>query len=119
RWEVGDVAVVAVLDARGQVDCSIGTQGESARTVRDKVETARALESLPVIAEVAFEGGFSDEQLSSVAKLADSESDREWARRAPDIDPIELQRLAHRQTTPTAEDARARVAAREPPMWHR
>jgi hypothetical protein len=35
------------------------------------------------IASVAMEGGFSDEQLSSVVQLADGESDREWARRGP------------------------------------
>ena len=71
---------------------SIGAHGESARTVRDKVETARALESLPAIGRVAFEGGFSDEQLSSVVRLADEESDREWAVRAPNVDPIEFAR---------------------------
>ena len=54
-----ELAVLRVLDERGQVDCSMGSQGESARTVRDKVETARALESLPAIASVAFDGGFS------------------------------------------------------------
>ena len=63
--------MLRVLDERGQVDCSMGSQGESARAVRDKVETARALESLPAIASVAMEGGFSDEQLSSVVQLAD------------------------------------------------
>ena len=84
--------MLRVLDERGQVDCSIGSQGESARMVRDKVETARALESLPAIASVAFEGGFSDEQLSSVVQVADEESDREWARRAPNVDPMELAR---------------------------
>ena len=57
------MAVLRVLDERGQVDCTIGLQGESAGVVRDKVETARALESLPEIAAVAMEGGFSDEQL--------------------------------------------------------
>ena len=61
--------MLRVLDERGQVDCSIGAQGESARTVRDKVETARALESLPAIAQVAMEGGFSDEQLRSVVQV--------------------------------------------------
>src|SRR3954452_7610291 len=80
-----ELAVLRVLDERGQVDCSMGSQGESARVVRAKVETARALESLPAIGSVAMGGGFSDEQLSSVVHLADSESDREWARRAPNV----------------------------------
>jgi hypothetical protein len=114
------MAVLRVLDERGQVDCSIGSQGESADVVRDKVETARALESLPAISEVAFEGGFSDEQLSSVVQLADEESDREWAVRAPNIDPQELARRARNLSKPTAEDSRARFAAREFRMrWNR
>ena len=109
--------MLRVLDERGQVDCSMGSQGESARTLRDKTETARALESLPAIASVAMEGGFSDEQLSSVVQLADEESDREWARRAPNVDPLELSRMARKMSKPTAEDARARFASRELRMW--
>jgi len=112
-----ELAVVRVLDERGQVDCSIGTQGESARVVRDKVETARALESLPAVAAVAFDGGFSDEQLSQVVRLADEGSDREWARRAPHVDPIELARLVRNVSKPSADDSRARHAARELHVW--
>jgi hypothetical protein len=112
-----EIAVLAVLDERGQVDCSMGSAGESARTVREKVETARALESLPAISKVAFDGGLSDEQLTHVARLADEESDAEWAQRAPNVDPIELERLARNASKPTAEDARARFAARELRMW--
>jgi hypothetical protein len=52
-----EMAVLRVLDERGQVDCSMGSAGESARVVRDKVETARALEALPAIGSVALEGG--------------------------------------------------------------
>jgi hypothetical protein len=112
-----EMAVLAVLDERGQIDCSIGTQGESARTMRDKIETARALESLPAIASVALDGGLSDEQLSSVVKVADAGSDQEWARRAPSIDPVELDRMARRASRPSTEDSRARFAARELRMW--
>jgi hypothetical protein len=112
-----EMAVLRVLDERGQVDCTIGAHGESAHTVRDKVETARELESLPAIAAVALEGRFSDEQLSSVVKVADGESDREWAQRAPHTDPLELARLARKMAKPTAEDSRARHAARELRMW--
>jgi hypothetical protein len=112
-----ELAVLRVLDERGQVDCSMGSQGESARVVRDKVETARALESLPAIGSVAMEGGFSDEQLSSVVHLADEASDREWARRAPNVDPLELSRMARSVSKPTVDDSRARFAARELRMW--
>jgi hypothetical protein len=109
--------VLRVLDERGQVDCSIGAHGESARTMHEKLETARALESLPAIAQVAMEGGFSDEQLHSVVQLADGESDREWATRGPRTDPLELARQARRLSKPTAEDSRARHAARELKIW--
>jgi hypothetical protein len=112
-----ELAIVRVLDERGRIDPMVGAHGESARVVRDKVETARALESLPEIASVAMDGGFSDEQLSSVVRLADEESDREWAARAPKVDPIELARLARNASKPTAEDSRARFAARALRMW--
>jgi hypothetical protein len=112
-----ELAIVRVLDERGRIDPTIGTAGESARVVRDKVETARALESLPAIARVAMEGGLSDEQLSSVVKIADESSDREWAVRAPNVDPVELARMARKASTPTSEDARARFASREFRMW--
>jgi hypothetical protein len=109
-----------VLDERGQVDCSMGSQGESAQTVRDKVETARALESLPQISRVPFDGGFSDEQLTHVTRLADGESDSEWAQRAPNIDPQELARRARNLTKPTPDNSRARFAARDLQMrWNR
>ena len=115
-----EMAVLRVLDERGQVDCSIGSAGESARVVRDKVETARALESLPEIAAVAFDGRLSDEQLSSVVRLADEDSDREWAARAPRVDPEDLARLARKATKPTAEEGRKRYESRSLTMrWGR
>src|SRR5690349_5030244 len=112
-----EMAVLTVLDERGQVDCSMGLHGESSRVVRDKVDTARALEALPAIGKAALDGALSDEQLSSVVKVADEDSDREWAHRAPNIDPIELQRMARQAKKPTTEDSRARFAARELRMW--
>src|SRR5919201_4035119 len=112
-----EMAVLHVLDERGQVDCSLGSAGESARVVREKVETARALESLPEIAAVAFDGGFSDEQLSSVVRLADESSDREWAVRAPKVDADELARLARKVKAPTPDEGRKRYAAREVRTW--
>jgi hypothetical protein len=112
-----EMAVLRVLDERGRLDTSIGSQGESARVVREKAETARRLEGLPAVAAVAHDGRLSDEQLSSVARLADEESDAEWAARAPNIDPLELARRARNAAKPSAEEARARFAARELRMW--
>src|SRR2546427_2588180 len=87
RLALEDLDVLRVLDERGQIDPTVGRDGESARTVRDKLETARALESLPAIAAAAHEGDLSPEQLGSVVRLADASSDGEWARRAPHTPP--------------------------------
>ncbi len=91
---VEELAIVRILDERGRIDPTLGDHGESARTARDTVETARRLESLPEIAAAAYEGALSAEQLSAVTKLADEDSDGEWARRAPNVAPVELARLA-------------------------
>jgi hypothetical protein len=53
--QLEDLDVLRVLDERGEIDVSVGRDGESARTVREKLETARALESLPAIAASAHE----------------------------------------------------------------
>ena len=53
-----ELAVLRVLDERGQVDPDADAAG-SRRTRRDKLETARSLESLPEIAAVAYEGALS------------------------------------------------------------
>src|SRR6478609_1672067 len=117
RLRTKELAVLRVLDERGQVDPTIDAAGESARTVRDKLETARRLESLPAVAAAAYEGALSAEQLSAVTKLADEDSDGEWARRAPNVAPVELARLARNAVKPSTEDSRARYAARSLRMW--
>jgi hypothetical protein len=117
RLRTKELAVLRVLDERGQVDATVEAAGESARTVRDKLDTARAIESLPEIAAAAYEGALSAEQLSSVTKLADEFSDAEWARRAPNVAPVELARLARNAVKPSTEDSRARYEARSLRMW--
>jgi hypothetical protein len=94
RLESEELAIVRVLDERGRIDVSVGLDGESARTVREKVETARALESLPKIGAAAHAGALSSEQLGAVVRLADEVSDAEWAARAPMVTPADLARLA-------------------------
>ena len=79
-------------------------------TLRDKLETARALESLPEIAAVAYEGDLSREQLSSVTKLADENSamgNGPGGRRR--VAPVELARLARNAVKPSTEDSRVAV----------
>ena len=117
RLEIEELDILRVLDERGRIDPTVGDQGESPRTMRDKLETARALESLPEIAAAAYEGDLSGEQLSSVTKLADEDSDAEWARRAPKVAPVELARLARNASKPSTEDSQARYAARSLRMW--
>ena len=106
-----------VLDERGRIDVSVGLDGESARVVREKVETARALESLPSVAAAAHAGALSAEQLGAVVRLADEESDAEWARRAPNVTPADLARTAREQSKPTVAEGRARHAARHLRTW--
>jgi hypothetical protein len=117
RLESEEHAILLVLDERGRVDVSRGLDGESARTVRGKVETARALESLPAVAAAAHAGALSAEQLGAVVKLADEESDGEWAVRAPNCTPADLARRAREQSKPTVEEGRARYGARHLRTW--
>ena len=112
-----ELAVLRVLDERGQVDPTLDAAGEPARTVRDKLETARALESLPEIAAAAYAGDLSAEQLSSVVKLADEGTDGEWARRAPNTAPSDLARMARCASKPSTDDSRQRHEARGLRMW--
>jgi hypothetical protein len=114
---IEELDVLRVLDERGQIDVSVGRDGESARTVREKVETARALESLPAVAAAAHAGRLSDEQLASTVRVADEGSDAEWAQRAPNMTPADLARKARAKSKPTVEESQARHAARH--LWMR
>jgi hypothetical protein len=118
RLHVRELAVVAVLDRRGAVgDATAAEDGISVRSLRDTVETARRLESLPEVAAAAYHGAVSGEQLTPLAQLADPESDAEWAQRAPHTSPADLARKARTTTKPTAAEYAARHAARSVRMW--
>jgi len=121
RLRVEELAVTAVLDERGALDeATAARDGVSVDTVRQRVETARALESLPAVAAAAHAGSISDQQLAPLARLADEDSDREWARRAPHTAPADLERIARCAVKPTSQQAHARRAARELTMrWRR
>jgi len=112
RLQLEDLDVLRVLDERGQIDVSVGRDGESAHTMREKMETARSLESLPAIAAAAHAGTLSEEQLNEVVKVAEPDTDAEWAQRAPHMTPADLAREARQQRKPTVEEGRARYAAR-------
>jgi hypothetical protein len=111
RLQSEEHTILLVLDERGRIDTSIGMDGESARTVREKLETARRLESLPAVAAVAHAGQLSAEQLDKVVQ----HSDAEWAQRAPNITPADLARMARTQSKPTVADGQARRAAQH--LW--
>ena len=118
RARAEELAIVGILDERQALDrCDAGSVGVSGRVARETLETARALESLPAIARVAAEGRLSEEQLTAVTQLADEATDAEWAERAPDCSPAELQRLVRQQRTPTEEESLARHRARSLRMW--
>jgi hypothetical protein len=115
-----ELAVVAVLDERGALDALAAASGVSARIERETLDTARALDHLPAIAAVAAEGRLSDEQLVEVVQLADETTDTEWAERAPNCSPAQLQRLVRGQRTPTVEEPLARHRARSLRLaWNR
>jgi hypothetical protein len=117
RLQLEDLDVMLVMDERGRIDASVGRDGESARTVREKLETARGLESLPAIAAAAHAGDLSLEQLTPAVALADEASDAEWAARAPNISPAELARRARTREKPSLDDSRQRYEARSVRMW--
>jgi len=108
-----ELAIVAVLDERDALDmCDAAQSGVSARAERETLETARALESLPAIAEAAAEGRLSNEQLVEVTQLADETTDAEWAERAPNVSPVDLRRMARTKDKPTVEESWRRREAR-------
>jgi hypothetical protein len=118
RLRVEELAVMRVLDERGEVtDRLAAADGISVRAMRETIETARALESLPCIAAAAHAGSLSDEQLGHVAHLADEASDAEWAQRAPHVAPADLARMVRTAEKPTPDEGRARQEARSLRMW--
>ena len=117
RLQSEEHSILLVLDERGRVDTSRGLDGDSARTVRNKLDTARALESLPAVAAAASAGRLSSEQLEKVVQLADEHSDAEWAERAPKMTPADLGRSVREQSKPTVEEAQARHAERHLRTW--
>src|SRR4051794_38751360 len=113
RLRVEELAVTRVLDERGALDADVAARdGVSERTLRETVETARALEALPSVAAAAHAGALSPEQLAPVTQLADEGSDAEWAARGANVAPTDLARMVRSQRTPTMAELRERRHAR-------
>ncbi len=115
RLKARELAIVAVLDERHAADAA--DTSVSARTARDSLEVARALEALPAIAQRADAGDLSWDQLKPLVEVATPETDRAWAAKAPRWAPADLQRLTRASRVVTAEDAAARREARELRWW--
>jgi len=118
RLHVEELAITRVLDDRGRIDDALAArEGVNVRDLRVKVATARAFDDLPEIASAAGEGALSVEQTRAAVKVADPETDREWADRAPKMSPADLEREARRLQAPTVDDTRRRHEARSLKMW--
>ena len=118
RLHVEELAITRVLDDRGRIDDALAARdGVNVRDLRVKVATARAFDDLPEIASAAGEGSLSVEQTRAAVKVADAETDREWADRAPKMSPADLEREARRLQGPTVDDTRRRHDARSLKMW--
>ena len=118
RIEVEILAVTRVLDERGRIDDALAARdGVTVRDLRDQVRTAEALDGLPGIASAAADGMLSGAQVREVTKIADPDSDAEWADRAPTMSPTDLAKEARRLQTPTVDDTRRRHDARSLKMW--
>ena len=116
--EVDLLAMTRALDERRALAVDQAARdGVSDATVRRQVETARALESLPALADAALAGVLSAEQLAPAVELADERSDREWAQRAASTSPVDLQRMAREQRRVSREESVARRERRSLRKW--
>jgi hypothetical protein len=119
--KVEELALRRILDERGQVDLAEdalrGRHNEAPRTMRQTMEVARQLESLPTIAAAAHSGAISWDQLKPLVEIATPETDAAWAERAPRYSPGDLERLARKQRGVTDAEAAARREARELRWW--
>jgi len=115
RLQFLELAATRVLDERGVAPEP--EPGRSVRAARATLEVARALETMPAIARVAASGALSWDQLSGVVEVATPVTEAQWAERAPQWAPADLQRQARAAKVVTAQDAAARREARELRCW--
>jgi hypothetical protein len=116
RLKARELAITKVLDERRALDV-MPDPTVSTRTRRQTLEVARALESTPALADVVWRGELSWEQTEPASRVATPETDAEWARRAPNFCPADLERVARDAKAVTPEDATARRQARFVRTW--
>jgi len=116
RWHLEELAATRALDERDALgpvpDATI-----SARTARTNLETARALEHLPAIAEAAASGRLTRDQLQPLTQLATPETDAEWSERGVGAAPNDLERMVRRHRQVSAEEAEERHTRRSVVAW--
>ena len=110
------LAATRVLDDRDALGAVPDAKASATRT-RTELEVARALESLPAVSAAAHDGTLSWDQLAPLTRVATPATDAEWAKRAPNVAPVELQRMARAAREVTGADAEARRAARAVFTW--
>ena len=116
--EVDLLAMTRALDERRALHPDQAARdGVSDATVRRQVETARRLESLPALADAAWAGELSAEQLAPAVELADEATDGEWAARARSASPMALQQMAREQRTMSREESLRRRERRSLRKW--
>ncbi|HUV09749.1 MAG TPA: hypothetical protein VMX12_02155 [Acidimicrobiia bacterium] len=116
RWHLEELAAIRVLDDRHALD-TLPDAAVSARTAKTDREVARALESLPAVSAAAHDGALSWDQLAPLTLVATPATDAEWAKRGPNVAPVDLQRMARTVQKVTAADAEARRRARSVFTW--
>jgi hypothetical protein len=116
RLRVREVAITKVLDERDARD-PMPEVSVPASSAKSMVEVARALDSIPLLADAAAAGELSFEQLEPLTRLATPETDAEWAKRGKSLSPFDLQKLARRTRTLTVQHSYARTQARELRTW--
>ena len=86
-------------------------------TARQVAAIAARLEQLPAIAGVAAAGALSIDQLAPLVRLADAETDAEWAERAPGWSLASLEQAARRRERLGSSVAEAAFQRRELRFW--
>jgi hypothetical protein len=116
RWHLEELAATRVLDERAALG-RVPDPTISARTAKTNLETARALEHLPEIAEAAAAGDLTRDQLQPLTQLATPETDAEWARRGPHAAAGDLDRLVRRTRHVSPGEAEDRHNRRSVVSW--
>ena len=104
RLKVRELALTKVLDERATLD-PMPDASVPAHTAKATVEVARALESLPALADAAATGELSWEQLEPLTRIATPETDRSGRGRGRNCTPLDLQKRARQAQKITAADA--------------